>query len=176
MAKIQADKRVIYGIWIFTAVVYALVIILHELPQADSVPGFVKFLPALNALFNGTCFFLLIGSLMAIKNKMVSTHQKLNTAAMVISVLFLLSYVLNHYFSGDTSYGGDMKGLFYFILVTHILLAGISLPFILLAYYRGYIGDVAKHKKLVRFTYPLWLYVTFTGVLVYIFLSPYYGS
>lgn len=170
----KESKAIIWGIWIFTAVVYALVIILHEMPGAEVTPGFVEYLSPLNAGINGTCFVLLLLSLFAVKSGNINTHKKLNTAGIVLSVVFLLSYVTNHYFSGDTTYGGEFNTLFYFVLISHIVLAGLSLPFILLAYYRGYIGAVAKHKKLVRFTYPVWLYVTFTGVLVYLFLAPYY--
>lgn len=170
----KENKSVIWGIWIFTVVVYALVIILHEMPGAENTPAFVAYLSPLNATINCTCFLLLIASLFAVKSGKIGWHKKLNTAAIVLSVFFLLSYVMNHYFSGDTVYGGENKTLFYFILISHIVLAGLSLPFILLAYYRGYIGAVSKHKKLVRFTYPVWLYVTFTGVLVYLFLAPYY--
>ncbi len=170
----KENKTIIWGIWIFTAIVYALVIILHELPGAESAPAFVEYLSPFNATINGTCFVLLIISLFAVKSGKIELHKKLNTAAIVLSVVFLLSYVTNHYFSGDTSYGGEYKAVFYFILISHIILAGVSLPFILLAYYRGYIGAIQKHKKLVRFTYPVWGYVTFTGVLVYLFLAPYY--
>lgn len=169
------DKRVTRSIWAFTAVVFALVIILHELPKMDSAPSFVYFLPKLNALINGTVFVLLISTLFAIKMGKVQLHKKINTAAMILSVLFLLSYVTSHYFAGDTVYGGDLKSVYYFVLLTHILLAGISLPMILFSYYYGYLNVVNKHKKLVRFTYPIWLYVAFTGVLIYLFLSPYYG-
>ncbi len=170
----KESKVVIWVIWIFTAVVYALVITLHEMPGAEITPGFVPYLSPLNATINGSCFLLLVASLAAVKSGHIGAHKKLNTAAIILSVVFLLSYVMNHYFSGDTTYGGEYKGLFYFILISHILLAALSLPFILLAYYRGITGAVAKHKKLVRFTYPVWLYVTFTGVLVYLFLKPYY--
>jgi putative membrane protein len=173
---VHLDKRIIYGIYVFTAVVYALVILLHELPEASFRPGFIDYLPALNATINGTCFLLLVASLVAIKTRMIPLHKLLNTTAMVLSVVFLLSYVLNHYFSGDTVYGGDMKGLYYFVLISHILLAAISLPFILMAYYKAFAGDIQGHRKLVKFTYPMWVYVTFTGVLVYLFLAPYYGS
>jgi putative membrane protein len=170
----KENKNVVRFIWIFTIIVYALVIILHELPQADYEPAFVSFLPMVNAIINGTCFVLLIAALIAIKGKNIALHKALNTTAMALSVIFLLSYVTNHYFSGDTKYAGEYNTLFYFILITHIALAGISLPFILLAYYRGLIGSIQRHKRLVRFTYPIWLYVTLTGVLVYIFLAPYY--
>ncbi len=173
---VYLDKRIVYGIYAFTAVVYGLVILLHELPEAAFRPAFIDFLPALNAIINGTCFLLLIASLIAIKSRMIGLHQRLNTAAMILSVVFLLSYVTNHYFSGDTIYGGDLNALYYFVLISHILLAAISLPFILMAYYKAYAGDLNGHRKLVRFTYPMWVYVTFTGVLVYLFLAPYYGS
>ena len=168
------DKRITRFIWVFTAIVFALVIVLHELPKMDGEPSWVAFLPKLNAYINGTVFILLIASLAAIKQKKISLHKKLNTTAMVLSVLFLLSYVLNHYFSGDTKYGGDMTGLYYFVLISHVLLAGISLPMILFSYYYGYLNLVHKHKNLVRFTYPIWVYVAFTGVLIYLFLAPYY--
>ena len=174
-AILQNRKKSLTAIWIFTIVVYALVIALHYLPSVENQPSFTSFQPMLNAIINGTCFVLLIASLVAIKNKNVELHKKLNTTAMLLSVVFLLNYVLYHYLAGDTSYLGESKALFYFILITHILLAGISLPMILIAYYRGLIGDVQKHRRLVKFTYPIWLYVTFTGVLVYAMLSPYYA-
>ncbi|NNC82694.1 MAG: DUF420 domain-containing protein [Flavobacteriales bacterium] len=139
------------------------------------MPSWMQNAPRFNALINGTCALLLIASLIAIKNKKVTLHRRLNTSAMVLSVVFLLNYVVFHYFSGDTSYGGEFRTAYYIILITHILLAGLSLPFILLAYYRGYIGAIAKHKRLVRFTYPVWLYVCITGVVVYLFLAPYYA-
>ncbi|MDR9397993.1 MAG: DUF420 domain-containing protein [Salibacter sp.] len=170
----KENKNVVRFIWVFTVIVYALVIILHELPQADYEPAFVSSLPMLNAVINGTCFFLLIAALVAVKRKNIALHKAFNTTAMALSVIFLLSYVTNHYFSGDTKYAGEYATLFYFILITHIALAGISLPFILLAYYRGLTGNIQRHKRLVRFTYPIWLYVTLTGVLVYIFLAPFY--
>lgn len=172
---IKGDKRILTGIWVFTVIVYALVVFLHELPQASSAPGFVPYQPLLHATINGTCFLLLLASLFAIRKRQVELHKKLNTAAMFLSLIFLLSYVVHHYFAGDTSYGGDFKSLFYFVLITHILLAGLSLPFILLAYYRGLIGDYQRHRKLVKFVFPVWVYVTFTGVLVYLFLAPYYS-
>ena len=170
------DKRITRFIWVFTAIVFALVIVLHELPKMEWQPSFILFLPKLNAIINGTVFILLITTLWAVKSGNIQLHKKLNTTAMVMSVLFLLSYVTSHYFSGDTVYGGNMKGLYYFVLITHVVLAGLSLPMILFSYYYGYLDLVHKHKKLVRFTYPIWVYVAFTGVLIYLFLSPYYGK
>jgi putative membrane protein len=155
--------------------VYALVIVLHELPGAEVAPEFTVYQPLMHSIINGTCFILLLLSLSFIKRGNVAMHKRLNTTAMLLSVLFLLSYVVYHYFAGDTAYLGDYKGLYIFILITHILLAGLSLPFILLAYYHGFIGNIVKHKKMVRFVFPVWLYVTFTGVIVYLFLAPYYA-
>ncbi len=161
-------------IWAFSLVVFALVSALHYLPTASSVPEFTNSLPLVNACLNGTCFLLLISSLMAVKRKNIELHQRLNTMAMLLSVFFLAVYVTFHYFHGSSSYGGDHLGVYLFILLTHILLAGISLPFILLSYARGLSGDVEGHRKMVKKVYPIWLYVTFTGVMVYLFMAPYY--
>lgn len=170
----KENKKISLFIWIFTVVVFGLVTLLHYIPKPDAAPAFTKLLPLLNASLNGTCFILLISSLIMIKKKNVIMHQRLNTIAMILSVFFLLSYVLYHITNGDAKYGGDNKGLYFFILSTHIFLAGLSLPAILFAYYKAWLGNIAAHRKIVKYTYPVWLYVTFTGVLVYIFLKPYY--
>ena len=109
-----------------------------------------------------------------IKKKNVNMHMRLNTFAMILSVFFLLSYVLYHVTNKEVSYEGDMKIVYYTILASHIILSGVSLPFILFAYYRGFIGDIVKHRKIVKFAYPVWLYVAITGPIVYLMLSPYY--
>ena len=168
------NKKIKAGIWIFSAVVYLLVISLHYIPKPETAPAFSKVLPLLNACINGTCFVLLITSLIVIKQKKVELHMRLNTIAMILSVFFLLSYVLYHITNGDTKYTGSNEGLYYFILLSHIILAGVSLPMILLAYYKAWTGNIQAHRKIVKTTYPIWLYVTLTGVLVYLFLMPYY--
>lgn len=168
-------KNLKVGIWAFTAIVYVLVMVLHRLPAIENPPGFISILPGFNATINGVSFLILILSLVMIKRGNILAHKALNTAAMVLAVVFLLSYVINHTFSGDTIYGGAYKGLYYFVLITHILLAGLSLPMILFAYVYGWLDIRDKHKKWVKITYPLWLYVTFTGVLVFLFLAPYYN-
>ena len=170
----EENKKVTVFIWVFTMVVFALVTLLHYIPKPDEAPAFTKLLPLLNASLNGTCFVLLISSLVMIKKKNVAMHQRLNTLAMILSVFFLLSYVLYHITNGDAKYGGENKGLYFFILFSHVILAGLSLPAILIAYYKAWLGNVAAHRKIVKYTYPVWLYVTFTGVLVYVFLKPYY--
>jgi len=172
---VKEDKRVVWAIWIFSLIVFAVVVILHELPKAENMPSWMLQAPKFNAILNGSCGVLLISSLLAVKRKNIALHRKLNTLAMLLSVTFLFSYVLFHYFSGDTIYGGDYKTAYYIILISHVLLAGLSLPFILLAYYRGHIGAIDKHKRMVRYIYPVWLYVCITGVIVYLFLAPYYS-
>lgn len=170
----KESKSLRIGIWVFTIVVYALVISLHYIPKPNTVPAFTQYLPVLHAVLNGTCFVLLVASLIAIKKKNVRLHKTLNTIAMALSVVFLLSYVLYHVTNDDTKYEGPYAVMYYSVLFSHILLAGLSLPGILFAFYRGLIGDIEKHRKIVRITYPVWLYVTLTGVLVYLFLKPYY--
>ena len=104
-------------------------------------------------------------------------HKKVMMSAMVLSLLFLVSYICHHLFSESTSYGGDgaMKYVYYFILITHIFLAGIILPFILYTSYRALIAEWPQHKKLAKITWPIWLYVSVTGVVVYLMISPFYA-
>lgn len=175
MTEIKENKVLKRGIIIFTVLVYALVIVLHEIDFGIETPEFAKSQPLLHAILNGSTFVALVFALIAIKKGNVNLHKRLTSLGMLLSLVFLLSYVLYHTLAGSTAYGGEMAGLYYFILLTHILLAALSLPFILFAYYRGFIGDVERHKKIVKFTYPVWLYVALTGVVVYIFLAPYYS-
>ena len=175
--KFKENKGIKMGIWIFTGVVFILVTLMgwKDFPKPEVAPTFTKALPALNAILNLSVFATLIASLIMVKKKNITMHMRLNTFAMILSVFFLLSYVLYHLTNQETSYGGNMKGVYYFILATHILLSGLSLPFILLSYYKAFIGNIEGHKKTVKFAYPVWLYVAITGPIVYIMLSPYYG-
>src|SRR5690606_19149516 len=119
---------------------------------------------------------LLIAALVAVKNKRYFLHRRLMLTAMALSVLFLMSYVCHHLFAGDTKFGGEgtIRYVYFFILITHILLAAIILPFILFTSYRAMIAEWPRHRKLARITWPIWLYVSVSGVLVYLFISPYY--
>lgn len=172
----KENKKIVWAIYIFSAVVFILVVSLHRIPKPDFRPAFTFLQPLFHACINGTAFVLLVASLVAVKQKRIGLHKKLNTIAMITSLVFLLSYVVYHYFSPETKYGGEYKIVYLIILASHIILAAGSLPFILLAYYRGFIGETEKHRKLVRRVYPVWLYVALTGVLVYVFLSPYYAQ
>jgi len=165
----------VYGISVF---VFIVVVILNRkiIPVTIETPSFVYFLPALNAMINGLCSLFLLVSLYQIKRKNIELHKKINIATFCLSSLFLVSYILFHYFVKETSYGGTgaMKYIYYVILISHIFLASIVLPLILFSFNAGLKMDVPKHRKLVRFTFPIWLYVTITGVIVYLMISPYY--
>ena len=172
------EKEVFRLVFTVSVLVFLLVLLLNKrfFPVPDTIPKFAYFLPKLNAFINGTCFILLLISLYFVKKKRFDIHQKLNIAAFFLSSVFLISYVIYHYLVPETSFGGDgfIKSFYYFILLTHIVLAAIVLPIILLSFYYGLNDMRVKHKKIVRWSYPIWVYVTFTGVLVYLFLSPYY--
>ncbi len=170
--------RLIAGISIF---VFVVVIVLQSrvitiFPDKNTIPSWVFILPKLNALLNGTCSILLLVSLYFIKRKDIGAHKRINILAFILSSLFLVSYIIFHATGIKTTYGGVgiTRSVYYFILITHIVLAAIVLPLILLSFHRGLQMQVAKHRKLVRWAYPIWLYVTVTGVIVYLMISPYY--
>lgn len=129
-----------------------------------------------NSIINSGVAILLIGALIAVKRKNLVLHKKMMMAAILLSILFLISYVCHHLFAGDTKYGGEgaLRYFYYFILITHIILAAVILPFILFTSYRALSGQYQKHKKQARITWPLWFYVSITGVLIYWLISPYY--
>lgn len=134
------------------------------------------FLPPVYAGINALTSLVLISSLWAIKNKKVKLHELLMKVALGLSALFLVLYVLYHMTSASTPYGGEgiMRPVYYFILISHILLSLAVVPFVLITFLRGITGDFEKHKKIARYAFPLWLYVAVTGVLVYLMISPYY--
>ena len=163
-------------ILVVSSAVFLVVVILSQLPKRDAIPSWVAFLPKLNALLNGTCTVILLASLYFIKNKNIAMHRKLNLTACVLSTLFLLSYVTFHAFGVETRFPTDNpnRPIYLVILSTHILLATIVMPLVLLSLYRGLTNQVVAHKKITRWSYPIWLYVTTTGVIVYLMISPYY--
>lgn len=160
-----------------SVVVFLAVVVLNRklIPRPDVIPAFVYGLPKLNAFINGTCSLLLLVSLYFIKGKQIAAHKNTNIITFVLSSLFLVSYVLFHYFVDSTEYPDNgLRGLYLGILIPHIVLAALVLPLILLSFYHGLKMNVEKHKKLVRFAYPIWLFVTVSGVVVYLMISPYY--
>jgi putative membrane protein len=113
-------------------------------------------------------------ALWMVKEENYKAHKRLMMTAMVLSIGFLVSYIGHHIFSGETSYAGDFKVFYYIVLISHIILAAVILPFILFSAYRALIGEYAQHKRLAKWTWPIWFYVAVTGVVVYLMISPYY--
>lgn len=133
-------------------------------------------LPFFHAILNGSTAILLVMGLWFIKQKKIKQHRMVMLIAFGLSVVFLASYVVKHISTPDAKFGGEgaIRSVYYFILFTHIVLSVPVLPLAMFAIYRGWTGDIMKHKKVVRYTFPVWLYVAVTGVLVYIFMAPYY--
>ncbi|MEJ2005391.1 MAG: DUF420 domain-containing protein, partial [Cyclobacteriaceae bacterium] len=141
------------------------------------VDGFdLGFLPSVYATINGITAVVLIAALAAIKRGNQLLHQRLMTTCIVLSALFLIMYVLYHMTSDSTPYGGEgmIRYIYYFILITHIVLSVAVVPLVLFTYLRALLGQFARHRKLARITFPVWLYVAVTGVIVYLMISPYY--
>jgi len=136
----------------------------------------LKAIPSINAVINSLTAVLMVVALMFIKQGKVGLHKISMLSAMGLGLVFLLLYVLYHSGVPGTKYPEDapMRGLYLFILLSHILLAGIVLPFVLLTFFRAYFGDFESHKKIAKYTLPIWFYVSVSGVIVYLMISPYY--
>lgn len=134
------------------------------------------FLPPIYATINAVTALVLIVAVWAIKNKKRTLHERLIKIAMGLSLVFLVMYVAYHMTSDSTPFGGEgtIKYVYYFILITHILLSIVIIPFVLITYVRAITNNFERHKKIAKITFPLWLYVAITGVLVYLLISPYY--
>jgi putative membrane protein len=134
------------------------------------------FLPPIYATINGLTAVLLVLAVIAIKKGHRKTHENLMKTAIACSVLFLLMYVLYHMTSVSTEFGGEgwIRTFYFFILISHILLSIIVIPFVLITYVRAISNEITLHKKIAKYTFPLWLYVTVTGVVVYWMIAPYY--
>ncbi|HEY4653447.1 MAG TPA: DUF420 domain-containing protein [Cyclobacteriaceae bacterium] len=137
----------------------------------------LSFLPPVYATINGLTAILLITAVAAIKNKRVILHRRLMKTCIVLSCLFLIMYVLYHMTSESTPFGGEgwIRRIYFFILVSHILLSVGVIPLVLFTFVRALSGDFERHRALARFTFPVWLYVAVTGVIVYLMISPYYS-
>jgi putative membrane protein len=177
----MTERNIFRLILTLSVIVFSVVALLQSnlvniFPDKSVIPSWVFLLPTLNAIINGTCSILLLLSLFFIKRKEIAIHKRLNITTFILSSLFLVSYIIFHSTGIKTTYGGTgvIRYVYYFILITHIILAAIVLPLVLLSFYRGLQMQVERHKKLVRWSYPIWLYVTVSGVLVYLMISPYY--
>lgn len=136
-----------------------------------------SFLPPIYAAINGLTAVLLVAALFAIKNKKIKLHENLMRICIGLSAGFLVMYVLYHMTSESTPYGGDgmMRTVYFFILISHILLSIAVIPLVLFTFVRALSKRFDKHRKLARVTFPVWLYVAVTGVIVYLMISPYYN-
>ena len=134
------------------------------------------FLPPIYAGTNAVTAVILIVAFWAIKMKNIPLHRRLMKTAIVLSAIFLVMYVLYHMTSDSTSYGGQgvLKYVYYMILISHIILSIVVIPFVLITFVKAITNDIEKHKKIARITWPLWLYVTISGVIVYFMILPYY--
>ena len=149
------------------------VLFMVRLPNVASL----TFLPPIYATINALTAVLLVSALVAIKKKNSALHERLMKSAIFLSCVFLVMYVAYHMTSDPTPYGGTgfMRQLYYFILVTHILLSIGIIPMVLITYVRAISKHFADHKRIARITFPIWLYIAVTGVVVYLMIAPYYG-
>ena len=177
-------------IWIVSILVFSAIAIMSRVKLNIDIGFDPHVFATINAGINSMVALLLIAGILGVKSKKYHFHKKIMLTAIILSVLFLISYICHHLLSGDTKFGdinhdgilnpyeksaaGSLRYIYYAILITHIPLAGIILPFILFTAYRALSGDYQKHKKLARITWPIWLYVAISGVVVYVLISPYY--
>ena len=172
------DKGIIRWITLIAVAVPVVVAVLLFMPsKIDVASDWVYFLPHLNAVINTAATIALMAGVVFIKKGNIELHRVAMTTAFGLGAIFLISYVVYHATAESTTYGGEgaIRSIYYFILISHIILAAVALFPILLAYYYGHTDQREKHRKVVKFAFPIWLYVTVTGVLVYLMISPYYN-
>ncbi|HRO42424.1 MAG TPA: DUF420 domain-containing protein [Flavipsychrobacter sp.] len=170
------DKTARLLIFTVSFVIFFAIAILSRVKIEVDLGFDVHVFALINAIINSTVSVLLVAAYIAVRGKQYIAHRNLMYSAILLSVLFLVSYIAHHLLAGDTKFGGEgaIRYVYFFILITHIILAAIILPFILFTAYRALTGEFEKHKKISRYTFPLWLYVSVSGVLVYVMISPYY--
>ena len=175
-AREDLSKKLGIVAWVLTAVVLGLVGLMRtvRIPLPEGVS--FSFLPPVHAVLNSLVAVALLVAIVAIKQGKVKLHRSAIFAAMGFSIAFLLCYVAYHFTTEETRYGGTgaMKGVYLFLLLTHIVLAGISLPFILFTFISGWTNRFAAHRRLAKWVFPMWLYVAVTGPICYLMLKPYY--
>ncbi|MDJ0646677.1 MAG: DUF420 domain-containing protein [Flavobacteriaceae bacterium] len=173
--EITSSKKYNKWIVVLSILIPLVVAALFRIKIPNAEP--LTFLPPIYATINGITALLLVIAVWAIKNNKRVLHERLMKTAIACSVVFLMMYVAYHMTSDSTSYGGEgtIKYVYLFILLTHILLSIVIIPFVLITYVRAITNDFERHKKIARITFPLWLYVAVSGVIVYIMISPYYA-
>lgn len=178
LLKSMSEKSLSLVIYAVSIVICLAVAFLIYFPQALSLGGGldVSYLPRFHAFLNGSCTLLLVGGYIAVRQKKYNLHKTLMVTCFLLSSIFLVSYVVYHSQAPATKFGGEgiIRPIYYFILLTHIVLAALILPLALFTISRSWRGEFAKHKKIARITLPIWIYVTATGVIVYFMIAPYY--
>ncbi len=185
------DKKARLFIYTVSFVVFAAVVFLSKYKLNVDLGFDVHVFAKANAVINSIVAVLLLAGLYSVKQKKYEWHKRIMLTAISLSVLFLISYIAHHLLAGDTRYGdvnhdgivsmdekmlaGNLRMVYYFLLISHIPLAAIILPFILFTAYWALTGEYDKHKKLVRITWPVWFYVAISGVIVYLLIQPYYN-
>lgn len=179
MGMTEEEKKYKGIIWALSIIIPLAVAALFgiNLPKMGYDVKPLGFLPPIYATINGLTAVTLVIAVSAIKRGNIKLHENLIKLCMVFSSLFLVMYVAYHMTSESTKFGGEgtIRYIYYFILVTHIVLSVVIIPFVLFTFVRGIAGAYERHKKLARITYPMWLYVAVTGVIVYLMISPYYA-
>ncbi len=177
MINRNSDKVMVPAIVVVSFLVPVLVLILMYLPERYEILGgsFNNF-PLFHAVLNFFTGMFLVAGYVAMRKKELIWHRNLMISAFLLSAVFLVSYVISKISNEPVPFGGDgvLRYVYFFVLVTHILLSAIIVPLVLFTMYRGLTGEVEKHRKIARYTFPIWLYVAVTGVLVYLFMMPYY--
>lgn len=185
------DNKARYLIFTVSVIVFAAVVILSRVQLKVNLPFNVHVFAGANAIINTLVTACLLGGWVTVKKRKYILHKRIMLAAILLSLVFLLSYIAHHLLAGETKFGdidhngilsteeklqaGSIRTVYYLLLLTHIPLAAIILPFILFTAYRALTGEYEKHKKLTRFTWPLWLYVAVSGVVIYFMIAPYYN-
>ena len=188
---VKNDSKAKILIWTVSIIVFIAVVILSKVKLVLDLPFNVHVFATINAVINSLVAVLLVAGLVTAKSKNYAVHKKIMLSAIILSVLFLVSYICHHLLAGETKYGdvdhdgilslnetvmaGGTRMFYYILLLTHIPLAAIILPFILFTAYRALTGEYEKHRKLVRITWPVWFFVAVSGVVVYLMISPYYS-
>jgi len=177
MAQNLESKKSMLWIRVLSIAIPLAVAVLLSLPTKLDLGDWVYGLPHAIGVVNTLTAVCLIVAFVAIKQKKVQVHKQMNSTAFVLGAIFLVLYILYHASAESTPYGGDdtIKYIYYFFLISHILLSIGVVPLVLLAFYYALNGMFDKHKKIVKYTFPIWLYVSVTGVTVYLMISPYYA-
>ena len=166
----------IIALSVIIPIAVALLMLFPDVLYIESETIDFSSLPFFHAILNGSTAVLLFTGFILIKNKKANFHKAAMLSAFVLSAVFLVSYVISKLTNNPVPFGGEgmIRYVYFFILISHILLSVLVLPLAMLSIYRGITGEFKKHKAIVKYTFPIWMYVAITGVLVYVFMSPYY--